>query len=203
MHSIYMVTDEIIQLYNDGKSVPIIAELAKSSTQSIYRLLKINNIPRRKTSESNKINFLNKKSSFSVPTRLTTKEKLIWSMGLSLYLGEGNKRHDDTVDLANCNEQIIKIFLRMLREIYRVDETRLRVLVYCHDNRNINDIINYWSTVTNIPVKQFTKPYIKASSIGHNSDKMRYGLIHIRYSDKKLWWKIMEDLDRLINNLLG
>jgi hypothetical protein len=56
---------------------------------------------------------------------------------------------------------MIKIFLRFLREICGVHEKRLRIYLYTHSGKHIEDLKKYWSDLTKIPTEQFTKPYIR------------------------------------------
>ena len=58
---------------------------------------------------------------------------------------------------------------------------------YFYSNQDANKNINYWSRLTKISKKQFTKPYVRKDFREDKKDKMPYGLIHIRYSDKKLF----------------
>ncbi|MEK6881506.1 MAG: hypothetical protein AABY22_17925, partial [Nanoarchaeota archaeon] len=44
-------------------------------------------------------------------------------------------------DLANSNPNVISLFIKMLRQIYGVNEKRLRVYLYCYENQNPEDII--------------------------------------------------------------
>lgn len=85
---------------------------------------------------------------------------------------------------------MIKIFLKFLREVCGVDEKRLRVYLYCYSDQSIEILLNYWYKLTNIPKSQFSKPYIRNDFLPEKSGKMKYGLVHIRYADKKLLYQI-------------
>ena len=56
---------------------------------------------------------------------------------------------------------MINVFVKFLREIYRVDEKRFRILLYCYSDQNVLELVDFWSKLTKIPKKQFTKPYIR------------------------------------------
>ena len=104
-----------------------------------------------------------------------------------LYWAEGSKwEGGKIVDFANSDAAMIKVFLNFLRKICGVKESKLRVYLYCCANQNSKELINYWLKITSIPVKQFTKPYIRNDYKQNKIGKMKYGLIHIRYADKKL-----------------
>jgi len=94
-----------------------------------------------------------------------------------------SERGKDAVDFANSDTNTVRIFLKALRKIHRVDEKRLRVFLYCYGNQKVNKLINYWSKLLNMPKSQFTKPYIKQNFDNRKIDRMPYGLVHIRYSD--------------------
>ena len=122
-----------------------------------------------------------------------------------VYWAEGakikKKGKNSTVDLANSDPEIIKLFLRFLREICRVSEDKLRVFLYCYINQDIEKIKNFWAKITNISLNQFTKPYIKDNFSFDKEEKMKYGLAHIRYNDKKLLLKIDFWTKEFINNM--
>ena len=111
-----------------------------------------------------------------------------------LYWAEGAKsRH--TVDFSNSDSNMIKLFLKGLRTIYRINEKRLRIYLYCYCNQNIKYLVSYWSTLLNIPPNQFSKPYIRKDFDERKINKMPHGLVHIRYSDKKLLMQIKAEID--------
>lgn len=90
---------------------------------------------------------------------------------------------------------MVTLFLKGLREIYRVDEKRLRVCLYCYANQDANKLLNYWSGLLKIPKNQFIKPYIRKDFNENKIGRMIYGVIHIRYSDKKLLMQIKAEID--------
>ncbi|KKP87950.1 MAG: hypothetical protein UR93_C0026G0006, partial [Berkelbacteria bacterium GW2011_GWA2_35_9] len=151
----------------------------------------------------NYFNFVNKPLSYSIKKELTRKETKVKIAGLMVYWAEGSKRGKNTVDLANSDPVMITLFLRLLREIYQVTESRLRVLVYCYSNQSVKKIISYWGKITNIPREQFSKPYIRNDYAQKQIGRMPYGLIHIRYSDTKLLAQIKSDIGKLTKSMLG
>jgi len=112
-----------------------------------------------------------------------------------LYWAEGNKKNAQGVDFTNSNPKMISLFAKFLRQIYQVKETRLRCLLYCYPSHNPKKLINFWSKITHIPPSQFIKPYIRQDG-GKIRDKMKHGLVHIRYSDKRLLKLIMTEINQ-------
>jgi hypothetical protein len=102
-----------------------------------------------------------------------------------LYWAEG-ARSGNTVDFANSDSQMIKIFLRFLREICGIAENRLRIYLYAFSDQNIIVLKKYWSKITQVPESKFIKPYIRKVNSRLKDRRMPYGLIHIRYNDKRL-----------------
>ena len=114
-----------------------------------------------------------------------------------LYWGEGGKRSMSGIDFANSDPVMIKVFLNFLRRIYRIKESRLRIYLYSYATLPTSDLIIYWSQITNIPPSQFSQPYIRPKS-QQIHDKMPYGLIHVRYSDLRLYNLIMDEIRQYI-----
>jgi len=146
-----------------------------------------NGLKRRKSNESNLINFEKCKPSFRLRKINTENLRTLKAIGTMLYWGEGGKSEKaNIIDFANSDENMIILFLKFLRKICGVDENKLRIYAYLYSNQNINKNINFWSKITRIKKSQFTKPYIRNDFDENKKDKMPHGLIHIRYADKKL-----------------
>lgn len=110
-----------------------------------------------------------------------------------LYWAEGAKYEGGTVvDFANSDPAMIAIFLKFLRCVCGVNEKRLRVYPYFYSNQNLKENLRFWQTITGIPQQQFTKPYVRKDYRIEKKSKMPFGMIHIRYSDKKLLLLIKE-----------
>lgn len=133
---------------------------------------------------------------------LSAEEKILLRAGLFLYWGEGAKSKPYIVDFANSDVKMVRIFLATLRHIYKVQENRLRILLYCYANQNPNELVSYWSETLHIPRSQFTKPYIRRDYDVRKIHKMHHGLVHVRYNDKKLFMQIINDIDIISTTLI-
>ncbi len=185
-----MYTDKISlsrikTLYWDREyNVKEIAEKLGISMWSLYNLMNKNNIPRRLPSEYNYIT--NKdKPKFEIKGDLNLGEQQLKIAGIMLYWAEGTLK-GQTVDFSNSNPEMVKIFLKFLREICGVSEKRLRLYLYAYSYQDLKTIKEYWHKVTNIPLNQFTKPYVRKGNLNISKRKLPYGLVHVRYNDKKL-----------------
>ena len=149
-------------LYNEQKlSMREIAEKLNIGIDTIVYFMRKNKIRRRSLVEANAIAFQNKKLSFHEQIKLSLNQERLKLAGLILYWGEGYKTtKSHGIDFANSDPEMIAIFVKFLRTIYGVDENRFRVLLYCYANQNITSLIKFWSKLTGISEKQFSKPYI-------------------------------------------
>lgn len=180
----------------DKISMREIAEKLGVNIDAVVYFMRKYKIPRRSFTETNFLLFKNKKLSFNEKIKLSKSQSKLKLAGLMLYWSEGHKSATSSgIDFANSDVDMITIFVKFLREIYRVDEKRFRVLLYCYTNQNITDLIKFWSKLTSIPKKQFTKPYIR-KDFRKDGRKMKYGMVHIRYADKKLFLSIMKSIEK-------
>ncbi len=196
--------NNLLQMYKNGVSGVLIADKLELPVRQVYRILEKNGIARRTSAHSNSLRFFREAPTFRIKIKMNFEEKLLWISGLMLYWAEGShyeKKH--ILDFANSNPDMVKIFLRFLREVCGVDEKRLRVYLYCYANQDIGNIKKFWSKVTNISLKQFTRPYIRYDFRQEKIGKMPHGLAHIRYADKKLYIQIENWQSEALNLFLG
>lgn len=167
---------------------------------AVYYFMKRYNLKRRTLSDSNKIYFLKKKPSFKVKKNLSNSNRKLKIIGTMLYWAEGAKigGKSEIVDFANSDPAMINIFLSFLRKICGINESKLKILLYCYSNQNVHKLIDFWSKLTKISKSQFTKPYIRDDFKKDKENKMFYGLVHIRYGDKKLLLLINKWKDDLL-----
>jgi len=176
---------KIETLYWDHKyTLEDVAFKLNISYWTLYNLMKKYNISRRNRSEAG-YNYNKDKPQFEIKISLSIAEEKLKIAGIMLYWAEGTPK-GNTVDFANSNPQMIEIFLKFLREVCGISEERLRVYLYCYSGQNLKSLKNYWRDVTKVPLQQFTKPYIRKENPNFSNRKLPYGLIHIRYNDKRL-----------------
>jgi len=175
--------------YEKGYSAREVGKELGVSIDVVYKFMRKQGLRRRDFYEMNKVLFARKPLSFKVKKNLTVSEEKLKIAGIMLYWAEGAKilkPGRGTIDLANSDPEMVKLFLKFLREICGIDEKRLRGYLYCYANQDIEEIKQYWTTTTNIPPSQFIKPYVREDYFLECKREMKYGLIHVRYSDKKL-----------------
>ncbi len=165
------------------------------SLDAVVYFMRRNKLPRRTLLQANRMRFERKLPSFKTRAHLSSVQELK-AIGAMLYWGEGYKNYTDNsvVDFANSDPNMILLFLAFLRKVYGIDESHLRVYLYCYSDQEINSLITFWSTLTSIPKSRFQKPYIR-HDFRKEGRKMKHGLIHIRYYDKKLLLEILSQIE--------
>ena len=65
--------------------------------------------------------------------------------------------------------------------------------MYLYEGQDIEEMKSFWSNFLSIPKEQFTKPYIKKKDahVSIRGPRMIHGLVHIKYSDKKLLEQVL------------
>ncbi len=131
-----------------------------------------------------------------------TKETLLF-LGVALYWAEGYKRPqvrngreltNHPVSLTNSDPNLVRVFLKFLRETCRVPEEKIHADIRIYEHQNAQNLQNYWSVVTNIREENFGKVYygISKSSLGKRPyNRLPYGTIQIRVNDTKLFHRII------------
>lgn len=170
-----------------------IAEKLNCSIHSVCYFMRRHNLKRRSLVEISRRRFEAKLPSFKLKKKLSLKDERLKIIGTVIYWGEGAKSDKtNVVDLANSDPKMVSIFIKFLRQICGVDESKLRILLYCYSNQKPLDLIKFWSKITKVSPKQFSKPYVREDFLPEKEGKMPHGLIHVRYGDKKLLMKIKE-----------
>lgn len=89
--------------------------------------------------------------------KLTKRE--LFLVGAALYWGEGFKK-DKQVGLANSDPEVIKIFIKWLRECfgYQISDLIARPTINSSHKYRADEIQKYWLSQTKIPLEGFRKP---------------------------------------------
>ncbi len=73
-------------------------------------------------------------------------------------------------------------FCAWLRRFFEIDEKRLRVRLYLHEDLDLEEASSFWSEVTGIPRTQFGKPYRAVPDPSIRVTKHVRGCVSVRYS---------------------
>lgn len=193
---------EAARLYRSGLSAQQVADHFKVSLDATYYALRHMKVKRRSPQETNRIRFEAKPLSYNLKTKLAGKEDQLKISAIMLYWAEGYKVGRGTVDFANSDPDMIVIFWKFLSEICRVNKKRVRLHLYAYEGQDIQNLMQFWCTLLDLPRHHFIKPYVKKATIpGPRGPRMIHGLVHIRYSDTKLLRQILQWIDEYRQNL--
>lgn len=190
---------KIKNLYGAGFNVRQISEKTGYSINSLFYAMRHHKIARRDRKATAANSFAQKEPSFNVPKTLSHEQVKLKLLGTALYWAEGYKTEKSKgIDFANSDSNMVLLFFRFLREVCHIDENRIKVLLYSHDEYLVVEQRLYWSNLLKIPLANFSKPYIaKSDTTLEKKRKMKYGLVHLRYMDKKLLFLVLRWIEEL------
>ena len=108
-----------------------------------------------------------------------------------LYLSEGGKTTKGSLMFGNSDPLIIKLFIKLLNIIYKIDKDKFRCTLQCRADQNTKLLKKFWSKITGIPPKQFYKPQIDKRSLGKRTLKKEYkGVCRIDYFSAEIFHEL-------------
>ena len=110
--------------------------------------------------------------------------------GLCLYWAEGDKNQLERVKFTNSDERMIAIMMFWFREICCVPEDKFRIALHIHTLQISDNVEQFWSKITGIPINQFQKTYVKATTLHYRRNALYNGTCAIVVSDRSLFRKI-------------
>lgn len=112
--------------------------------------------------------------------------------GTALYWAEGWTKSRNTIDIANSDPKLIVLMMRFFREILEIKESQFRGALTLHPGLDEKEALEFWSSLTKIPLNQFNKTYTKPpKSTTRKMHNILYkGTFKIRISDTNKLWKL-------------
>lgn len=98
--------------------------------------------------------------------------------GAILYWAEGTKKKNTSI--SNSDPRVIKFFVKWLDTIMNIKPHQLNPHLHIHYGNDEGKIKRYWSKLTEIPLKNFGKSFIKPKGTGHRTNILPNGIIRIR-----------------------
>lgn len=197
-HSLKEISDKL----NIAKSTASLwlknVELSKSSQE---RITNLRILARQKASQTIRNKHLFLLEQLAIKSRKTLSGlnlknpdicKILCSL---LYWGEGSKI--GSLGFVNSDPKMIFSFVSLLRKAFYLDEKKFRCLVHVHEYHNDKEIKAYWSKITNIPLIQFNRSYLKPHT-GKNTKANFKGTIRVSYYDSN----IAHELKAIYNTLV-
>ena len=113
----------------------------------------------------------------------------LWLAGLMLYWGEGSKTEDP--GLSNSDPEMVRFMMRWFRETCRVPERKFKAYLHLHSGQDEASMKTFWAEVTELPLFQFGKSYVKREGTGHRKNILYNGTIRIDIYSRDLLYTIL------------
>ncbi len=177
------VVEKIKLLRTQGYSLPEISVQVKVPRTTVFRYIKNVKILSEflkewsvKRGGSRKRKLLKENQAFdeakNLVGKLSEKDKLLFLS--ALYWGEGSKKD---FGLSNTDPRLIKFFVNGLRQVFGIDDHRLRISLRLYEDLDKEKCLNFWSEVVNIPRENFVSINILN---GKKRGKLEYGMCRVR-----------------------
>ncbi len=196
--------DTLFKAYVVNKrSAKEIAQLLECSENKIHYWLTKHGIPKRTISEATYLRANPSGDPFYFNKPTDPQHWFLFGLGLGLYWGEGNKANTHAVRLGNCDPGLIRFFITFLREVYQIDQNRLKFGIQLFTDTNPRIAKKYWCKELKISAKQFHATTItRQNKPGSYRKKLQYGVLTVYFSNKKLRDTIVNAISELQNNKL-
>ncbi len=117
---------------------------------------------------------------------LTVQPDSFWKVFAAiLFWCEGGKRHLTSVRFTNSDPELLRVFLYAFRKGFDLDERKFRAVVHIHGYHDDLKQKKFWSEVTGVSMKQFSKSYVKPNT-GKRVRQNYQGCLSLRYNDAAL-----------------
>lgn len=182
------------------------AEIAtdlKTTFPKVLYWIKKHGIPIRSCSERTYVKLNPDGDPFHPKTSLSPKERELFLMGLAVYWAEGSRKSPCNVQVVNMDHRMLQLFARFLREIVRVDESRIRLDVRVYHGFDKDKARRYWCRALDLkPNRVFVCPHIDQRS-NPRQQWSPNGIATLCVSNTKLkaWinQKLEENIERLLD----
>jgi hypothetical protein len=103
---------------------------------------------------------------------------------------------------VSSDSVLIKIFIKFLREVLKIEERKLRGRLQIHEDNDEEKAKIYWSNLTGIPILQFQKSIIKSCmKQKFHYNKLEHGTFILRYGSKEKYDELIQMIDKLKKNI--
>ncbi len=127
-------------------------------------------------------------------SELSYREKFI--LLSALYWGEGSKK---SFGLSNTDPNLIRVFIACLKDVFKIDKTRLRVSIRIYEDLNKEKCLDFWSGITGIQKENFVNVNILA---GKKKGKLEYGMCRVRVLKGGDFLKKIVGVNKVITDLI-
>ena len=187
-----------LEYIDKGKSAAEIADKLDCSAGKVNYWLSKYGIPKRNLSQSQYLKQNPNGNPYKLKKINSKQDWFLYGLGLGLWWGEGNKVSKSAIRLGNTDADLINYFLLFLREIYQVDESRLRFGLQIFSDINPRKAKTFWCKELNVHENKFQKIVVsKPVNKGTYRRKCEYGVLTIYFSNTKIRDNIYDAIQAL------
>ena len=124
--------------------------------------------------------------------------------GLMMYWCEGDKSEEGRTyqaALTSCDPTMLKLFVEWLEHYYGTNKAHMKVRLHLWPSSDEALAKDFWSNRLGIPLRNFTKSWVKPRGQGRGKHTHAYGICRVSVSSKELLRKIVSDISREFHSL--
>jgi hypothetical protein len=163
-----------------------IARRCRTTHPRVYYWFKRHNIQRRSWCDSAYVKHNPDGDPFQIRQNLAPKDKELLLASLMLYWAEGHRTNRHSVEIANLDHRMLKLFVRFLRQICRIDEDKITLYVQLYRRFDKNQAKIYWSKTLKIPTPQISINEHTDKRSKAQEQKSKFGIARIQVHNYKL-----------------
>jgi len=99
-------------------------------------------------------------------------------IGAALYWAEGSKTSG--FKITNSDPDLILFMVKWLKRAFDIPPEKLKVWLNVYPQQNESKIKQFWSRLTNIPLENFGKSFVKPLNKNFKKNNLYYGTISIK-----------------------
>ena len=97
--------------------------------------------------------------------------------GAALYWAEGSKTSHFSI--TNSDPYLILFMVKWFKKVFQVEPDQLRASLNIYSQQNERELKKFWSDLTEIPVKNFGRSYVKPPNKGYKKNNLYFGTIRV------------------------
>lgn len=180
--------NSLTKLYlNQKKSSQEISKILSCSPNKVNYWLNKHNIKKRTISDAIYLQQNPDGDPFRFKKPSDSKDWFLFGLGLGLYWGEGNKKNTVAVRLGNTDPYLIIKFLEFLKNIYEVDDHKIKFGLQIFSDIPPKKALEFWCKKLKVEKEKFQKVVVTpARGKGTYKNKNDTGVLTIYFGNKKL-----------------
>ena len=99
-------------------------------------------------------------------------------LGAMTYWAEGAKYGQ--MAIINSDPLLIKFMVEWMRKVFNVQYGDMKIHLNIYPQQNETEMKDFWSAITNIPLSNFGKSFIKPVNKNYKKNTLYYGTAHVR-----------------------